>query len=96
MKYLLVFVTFWSLTSEPTGSWGYKEYDWNENLQVCRERATLKADAARQIQSKQYLNRLLNLRPSMNLVNYDHRCWSEKEWKEFIDARSKSLDGSEG
>ena len=93
MKYLLVFVTIWSFSSEPNGAWDHTEYDWQNNLQECEDYAKLKISHVNEVQSKQFLNKMFYSKPMMNLNDYEYHCWSEKEVEEFQNAERKSLDG---
>jgi len=93
MEYLLVFVTLWSLNSEPNGSWDHTEYVWNEDLLSCKERAKLKISNVKAVQRKQLLKNIFGYKTAMKLKDHKFYCWSEKEVKEFHDAERKRLDG---
>ena len=83
MKYLLVFVTIWSLSSTPDGSWTYKEYDWTDSEQACYNRAEEKIVAANEVKSSQFLNRTFQFYPSMNLIETQFKCYDEKQVEEY-------------
>lgn len=79
MKYLLVFITVWSFSSAPEGSWSYKHYVWNDTKQDCIDRAGVETRAANAVRFQQWIDRMDSSRPTMYLVDASHYCYSEEE-----------------